>query len=325
MAKAHILAWATEWIEASCADAQDGTDDWDLVMVQAGIKSDVRTALTKPEHSQILFVQSLTAWLREIVETYYHALVDMNARVLEELDPEAPKIRGGGDEPYTVPNTPGGHLAVFKSVEFLRCYGCISQDGEVDLRRLESYGPTDFCRREGLYFSHQIWVASHYSSLITDACPVADRRTVELHIPLSHFQAVKTWELKFDDDDLKSLLFHSRREQKYPKDLSRKRAAFGVIHGPIGHNHNLAFAKMKTPAEITDKHQLQVKEIVDSNDNKSEQVTKFGKQYVWIREEAIAQLEEDVRGKVYIRKPEQGFKLVPQPWKHTSVKLQTAL
>lgn len=68
---------------------------------------------------------------------------------------------------------------------------------------------------------------------------------------------------------------------------------------------------MKDWSEITKKYLLQEEEAG---------VMKIAKQYVWFKEEAIDQLDEDVFGKVYIRKPEQGFKLVPKPWEDVAGK-----
>ncbi|KAI4704351.1 hypothetical protein J4E81_001417 [Alternaria sp. BMP 2799] len=287
-------------------------DDWEEKMQEVGIKQEISDALMKEEHYAIRGVQSLSMWLQDIFETNYLALVDMNARILQELaPPSGVNLRGGEGEPYTVPNAPGGHIALFKSVEFRRCAGYIAEDGSVNLARLESLGPTDFARRGGLYFTHQIWVSNHYSSLITDACPVADRRTVELHVPLSHLTEMKVWDLKFEDDNFKQLLFFSRRDEKYPKPISQLRAAHGIIAGPIGHVHNLAFGKMKSWTDITEKHQLQERETVVDGKGNEKEIVKYGRQWVWIGENSVEQLEEDCRDKVYLRRPEQGLKLVP--------------
>ncbi|KAH6883156.1 hypothetical protein BKA58DRAFT_31474 [Alternaria rosae] len=316
-----LQGWVVENVVSLCADTHDDGDDWKEKMQEVGVKQEISDALIKEEHYAIRGVQSLSMWLQDILETNYLALVDMNARILQELaPPSGVNLRGGEGEPYTVPQTPGGHITLFKSVEFRRCAGCIAEDGSVNLARLESTGPTDFSRRGGLYFTHQIWVSNHYSSLITDACPVADRRTVELHVPLSHLAEMKVWDLKFEEDNFKQLLFFSRRDEKYPKPISQLRASHGIISGPIGHVHNLAFGKMKSWNEITDKHQLQEREaFVDIEGNEKETV-KYGKQWVWISENSVAQLEEECRNKVYLRRPEQGLKLVPQPGKDEFVK-----
>ncbi|KAI4650824.1 hypothetical protein J4E93_003181 [Alternaria ventricosa] len=316
-----LQRWVIEHVVYICADILDEDDDWKEKMTDAGIKQEISDALMKDEHRVIRGVQSLSEWLEEILETNYLALVDMNARILQELAaPPSVHLKGGAGEPYTVPNAPEGHIALFKSVEFRRCAGCIAEDGSLNLARLESTGPTDFARRGGLYFTHEIWVSNHYSSLITDACPVADRRTVELHVPLSHLTKMKVWDLKFEDDNFKQLLFFSRREEKYPKPISQLRAAHGIIAGPIGHAHNLAFGKMKSWKDITEKHQLQERETVVDGKGNEKEIVKYGRQWVWIGENSVEQLEEDCRDKVYLRRPEQGLKLVPQPWKDESAK-----
>ncbi|KAG9194257.1 hypothetical protein G6011_04292 [Alternaria panax] len=273
------------------------------------------------EHATIRGTQPLSYWLEDIIETNYLALVDMNARILEDLAPpaEVPLRWGAGDD-YTIPQTPGGHPALYKSVEFRRCKGCISEDESVNLARLESTGPTDSARRGGLYFTNELWVAKHYAALITDACPVADRRTIELHVPLSHLVNLKMWNLRFEDDNFKQLLFFSRRDEKYPKQISQLRAEHGIVSEPIGHVYNLAFGKMSSWNMITAKHQLQGKEKVEDNTRNATEMTKYGKQWVWIKEESVAQLEIDCKDKVYLRLPHQDLKLVAEPWSDKSVK-----
>jgi hypothetical protein len=85
--KSHmsIVQCAQGWIEEKCAVAQDGTDEWDSKMVDAGIREDIRLCFQRPEHAEVRLLQSLGAWLSEIVETLYDALIDMNARILQEL------------------------------------------------------------------------------------------------------------------------------------------------------------------------------------------------------------------------------------------------
>ncbi|PZD25618.1 hypothetical protein A1F96_08279 [Pyrenophora tritici-repentis] len=298
----NIDGYATAHATSICDKAQDSTDDWFTVMKEAGIKDEIQTALMKKEHERIRRTCTLSRWIEVIIETNYLALVELNARILCELgEPAELPLRGGGEDEYTIPQMPGGHLAIFKSVEYSRASGCISEDGSMDLGRLESSGPTDFARRGGLYFTHQLWVARHYSALIHDACPVSDRRTVEIHVPLAHLDKVKTWDLKPDEDDSKRLLYFSRRDERYPKDISQKRAAHGVIQGAIAHTHNLAFAKMSSWQEVTEKHILM-------EDDEDGAPLKIAKQYVWIKEGAIEQLEEDCVGKVYLRLPEYGFR-----------------
>lgn len=73
---------------------------------------------------------------------------------------------------------------------------------------------------------------------------------MEVHVPVAHFEAVKTWYLKPEDADLKRLVFFSRRGGSYPKDLSGERRKYGVIHGPIAHTNDRAFEKMRDWTEV---------------------------------------------------------------------------
>ncbi|KAH7402629.1 hypothetical protein BKA66DRAFT_5492 [Pyrenochaeta sp. MPI-SDFR-AT-0127] len=297
----------------------DDQDEWRHLMTLAGIKMEIQDALMREEHRIIRSTQSLVMWLYEIIETNYLVLEDLNATILSKLEPTKLPLRGGGDiEEYTVPQTPGGHLALFKSVEFRRAAGTIAEDGSIDLLKLISRGPTDFARHGGLYFTHQLWVAKHYAALLKDLCPLGDRRTFEMHVPLHHFQSVGTLELGFNDD-YKQLVYHSRRNERYPKNISKLRAKYGVIRGPIARSRTIGFGKMQSWEEITDKNQL----ITDDDDDEDEagkhKKKKVGMQNVWFKEETIEKLQEDVHGKCYLRKPHQGFKLIPEPWNDRSV------
>jgi len=314
-----IKGYARKHTTHFCDEAEDTADGWVAAMKEAGIKNEIQAALMKKEHEKIRKTCTLSNWIETVIETNYLTLVDMNARILCEVgEPANIPSRGGGEDEYTIPQMPGGHLALFKSVDFARAAGCISEDGTIDLAQLESYGPTDFARRGGLYFTHQLWVARHNSALINDMCPVSDRRTLEIHVPLAHFDEVKTWDLKPDEDDFKRLLYFSRRNETYPKDLSRKRAAHGIIQGPIAHTHTVAFGKMTSWEQVTDKNILR-------EDDEEGGAMKLAKQYVWIKDSAVEQLQVDCVGKAFLRRPERGFRKVAQPWNDVSSKSKPAL
>lgn len=304
---------ARDWVTAQCDGVDDIQDDWSGAMQRAGIKDEVRVPMLKSEHRFILYTQPLKAWLVEIIDTFYDTLVELEANILLKLSEPIPQLRGrGGDEDeaeYTVPQAPGGHFAVFKSVDGRHTKGCIKEDGTVSLGRLESYFNTDFARQGGLYFTHQIWVAKAYSRLINDACNVADRRTVELHVPLSHFKEVKTWDLKFGDE-WKQILWYSRRGESLPKDMQKLKAQYGCIHGPIAHAHNDTIVKLKSWEQVAWKH-VMTKEV----EEEGKKQTLVAMQQVWMGETAIAELEIAVFEKAYVRLPEKGFRKVQEPWK----------
>jgi hypothetical protein len=156
--------------------------------------------------------------------------------------------------------------------------------------------------------------------LIKDVRPVADRRTVEVHVPRSHLRDFKVWDLKWEDPNFKQLLFYSRRDDRYPKHISKLLAEHDIISGPIAHSHNRAFGKMSDWNEITPEHQLQEKEMTQDDKGKQKEIIKYGWQWVWITTKAVRQLEEDCKEKAYVRLPHKAFKLVPQPWDDKSAK-----
>lgn len=312
-AQQNPLDVARAWIENKCDYAKERVDNWSNAMEDAGVKEEVRLSMLKPEHEMILYTQPLKYWLIEIFDTAYEALVDLEANILLQLGDEA-KLRGGGsnledDAEYTIPQMPGGHIAVFKSVDGRATRNVIREDGSVSLARLESYFQTDFARRGGLYFTHQLWVAKAYSKLINDACNAADRRTVELHVPLSHFKDIGLWKLEYGDD-WKQLIYHSRREELLPKALQKIKADHGCIQGPIAQSHTKTLVKLESWKDIGRQHLL-TKEVEGEDGTKQ---TMIGIQQVWFGEEAIAALEAAVFEKGYVRLPEKGFRKVAEPW-----------
>jgi hypothetical protein len=89
-------------------------------MKNSGTNSDIKAVFGKPEHSLIRIIQNLTEWLADVIETFHDALIDMNARILEELptQPGMVQPRGGAQDEYTLHETPGG-------LEFRRSHGPI--------------------------------------------------------------------------------------------------------------------------------------------------------------------------------------------------------
>jgi hypothetical protein len=79
-------------------------------------------------------------------------------------------------------------------------------------------------------------VAHQYSALISDACGVADRRTLEIHIPLAHLQAVGLGELEFQDETFKQLAFVLRNRMKSWtrfEETYEKFSEYAVIFSPM--------------------------------------------------------------------------------------------
>jgi hypothetical protein len=300
---------ARDWVFSKCLGIDDATDTWGDVMQSIGIKDQVCLPMLKSEHQKILSMQSLADWLIEIIDTFYDCLEDLEAKLLLKLSGPT-CLRGGGSEEveYTVPQMPGGHLAVFKSVDGRCMKNCIQKDGTFDLFSLQSRANTDFCSFGGLYFAHQLWVARAYSKLIEDACNVADRRTLELHVPLSHFKEIKTWELPYGDE-WKQLIWYSRRGiRSLPKPLSSLHAQYGCIQGPIAHSHNKGITRLSSWEQVEPKH-VMTNEVVE--DGKTQ--TRTAVQQVWMNGPAILALSEATLGKAYVRLPEKGFRLVEDP------------
>jgi hypothetical protein len=308
---------AKYWVTSQCIGVGDVTADWDTAMQRIGIKDEVRLPMLKSEHQMILSMQPLSVWLIEIIDTFWDCLQDMEANIVARLSEPVAHLRGGGgdegggdeESEYSVPQTPGGHLAVFKSVDGRRLKKSIRPNGTFDLSELASGPMTDFCKNGGLYFTHQIWVAKAYSKLISDACSVADRRTIELHVPLSHFEEIKVWKLPYGDE-WKQVVWHSRRGEHIPKNLRSIRGKHGCIQGPISHSYTGTIANLNHWEKVAWKH-VMTNEVQE--DGKTQILV--ATQYVWWNENGYADLEEAVHQKVYVRLPEKGFREVREPWK----------
>lgn len=299
-----LLEYCNRWVRHKCLDIEDENDDWPKALDDVGIVGPMRDALLHPRHRMIRGIQPLYYWLREMIETNFDVLMDIPSVVMQYVEPQFPKpnLRGGGFETdYTVPATLGGHINLFKSVSDKRAKDVILPDGTVNLMKLWSLPPTDFSAIGGLYFTHQLWVARHYSRLIDDACVVSNRRTIEIAVPLSLLEKENMLCLEYGDT-WRNLIFESRRVEKTSKPISRLRAKHSVFHGPISHCFNKKFGSMKSADEISEKHMLQCD-------------GKIGMQHVWFKQDAADRLAEAVAdGKIWLRRPEDGFSLVNEPW-----------
>jgi hypothetical protein len=71
------------WGEIACADS---ADNWDQVMANMGHDDEIRAAFAKPEHSNIRLIQNISVWLVEIFTTKFKALLQLEHRILHDLD-----------------------------------------------------------------------------------------------------------------------------------------------------------------------------------------------------------------------------------------------
>jgi hypothetical protein len=290
-----------DWIEYQCYDVDDVTGDWDRVMRRIGIKDQVRLPMLKREHQMILSTQSLFGWLLEITNTFFDYLEEPEAEILSKLCGSRPCLRKEDQEPEsTVPQTPEGHVAIFKSVEGRQMKRCIQDNSIVQSGYLMSSAIHDFHYAGGLYFTHQLWVAEAYSKLMGDACSVADRRTLEVHVPLSHFEKIKTWDLPYGGE-WKQFVWHSRRSKSLPKQLSNVGRQYGCIQTPMAYVHNQSITKLDSWEQIERKH-IMTKKV--EKDGKTQ--TLVATQLVWMDDLTIIEFEEAVVRKSYIRPREKG-------------------
>jgi hypothetical protein len=227
-------------------------------MAKMGLNDEIRAVFEKPDHNNIRPMQNLSKWLVEILDTSFEALYFLEHRILDELDSPPADIHGKGEE--TIPQVPGDHIALYKSAE---CKIGRQMLHTPDLQTRQLHGPrqSDPCRDSGLYFSQQSWVANQYSALISDACVVALRKTVEMHVPLAHLQVSGVFELKLEDDMFKQLAFACRNGFYYKRDICPQKirdmlSEYEIISGPMLQAHNSTFEKMESWRNFTKEHQL---------------------------------------------------------------------
>jgi hypothetical protein len=162
---------------------------------------------------------------------------------------------------------------------------------------IQSNHRMDLCvTGEDIYLSQQSWVADQYSALISDACAVADRRTLEFHVPLAHLQAVGLCELDFQGETFKQLAFASRNGTHKWSEFEEIRemvSEYAVIFGPMLQAHNLSFEKMESWEDITLEHLL--RNVNEPND--------VARQYSWRDPLSQCDFEDVVEGKLYYRRP----------------------
>jgi hypothetical protein len=71
------------WGDIACADS---ADNWDQVMADMGLDDEIRAAFAKPEHSNIRLTRNMSVWLVEIFDTKFKALLQLEHRILHELN-----------------------------------------------------------------------------------------------------------------------------------------------------------------------------------------------------------------------------------------------
>jgi hypothetical protein len=100
------------WGEIACADS---ADDWDQAMAEMGQNDEIRAAFAKPEHSNIRLTQNMSVWLVEIFTTKFKALVQLEHRILHELDSWSTDTHR--ECKAAIPQVPDDHIALYKSIE----------------------------------------------------------------------------------------------------------------------------------------------------------------------------------------------------------------
>jgi hypothetical protein len=287
-------------------NAYDDSDDWGVAMDNLGIRTDLQKALLKMQHRGILLTRDLLSWLTEIVEINYSTLESMDWKVETYLNTrKEPHLRGGEDdesESESEPTVPKDHTRLYKSLDASRLSDTFLADGSIDLVTIMSHAPTDFTGiKLALYFTPQRWVADRYAALVDDAVQISDVRTLELHVPNKHLEEVTRWDLPFGDS-WRQVLFYSRKSKEYPHDWRKDHSRKELIVGPIAHNHNHAFRKMKSWTEVGEHNILRSQE------------GETALQYVWMKTRTVERLQSDVQGKFFLHQTYRGFRIIKQPW-----------
>lgn len=119
-----IEKWAIEYSMTGCINGQDSSDDWIRIMRDAGINNDIQQAIMDPSHDKIRYIQPLSHWIEEIMQTNFDALKHMAKTILVELGAQPGSVHLRGDR---VPPLPDGHIALFKRIKFIKSTGCFLQ------------------------------------------------------------------------------------------------------------------------------------------------------------------------------------------------------
>ncbi|KAF2649266.1 hypothetical protein K491DRAFT_683972 [Lophiostoma macrostomum CBS 122681] len=276
---------------------------------KVGISEKLIHSLMDPNFEDVRKIQSLWAWLREIIYINFLTLKDLEERIVEflkpkELSSQGPNLRGGGKEPQDYSRNIVEHTTLFRATSKGRIGNLFQADGSVALETINAEFPlpNDFSNdTTAFYWTEMSWVAEKYADYLKRNTEGADIVIIRMGCPNHILRGPPVWKLEFGDLELwKSLLWHSRLRKPYPDNIAQLHKGKEVIIGPVSMISDGSLRKMKSWTQVT-------------ANNIHRKYGEAGTQTVWIGLEAMAKVNEHVKGKVdlYTRFP--SIKYVPKP------------
>jgi hypothetical protein len=301
-----FIDFAISWLTDNHTNALDDADDWYAAMNTMGIEKDLQTAMMDQKYRNVRLTRDLVSWLVEVMEDNWASLESMDWTIdnnlnLQKNASKVPHLRGGEDLPEQ-PKVPENHIVLYKSLMMSRLKDCFDEDGGINLGSIMTSSPSDFAsKHEALYFTPQRWVADQYAGYAKRKVRISDVLTLELHVPNDHLSKLVRWDLDFCDG-WRELVWHSRRAMWYTDSFRKFQTRQELIVGPIAHNHDKHFRKMK---EWTN--------VKRENIMISEETGEIGIQYVWMKGRSVMRLDEDMKNKFYLHKTFDDFKVILKP------------
>ncbi|KAF2788327.1 hypothetical protein K505DRAFT_110557 [Melanomma pulvis-pyrius CBS 109.77] len=301
-----LLEFAVEWLTHNPDNAMDESDNWFDAMQAIGIEETLQGAIMNIEFQNLRLTQDLLSWIVETIQLNYDALESMDWTIEKRLNADeesasVPVLRGGEGSPDE-PKVPENYTVLYKSLLMSRTKECFDSEGNINLIFALSDPRSDFSStRTALYFTPQQWVADKYARYALHRAKIPEVRTLELHVPNEHFDKLTRWNLDYCDQ-WRQLIWYSRRGLQYPNEWRKDYSRQELIVGPIASNHNKHFNKMTSWEGVKEGH------VFKSPDGE------VSIQYVWMKERSLDLLNEDVKGKFFLRQTFPDFKIIKKPW-----------
>jgi hypothetical protein len=284
------------YLDEACA-TEPRPQDWIKRMNFIGISKERQAGIMDPNFEDTRGTGSMRHWIIEFARENFLALSSLNKRLtrnLQMLMKGPPQLRGGGGgqdrSDYYLRQV--GHTTLYRATSAARLEKVFDSDslrleGMILMGRMP---PSDFSLdRAAYYWTPQPWVAEKYAMYTQRNCGIpGDIAILRVLCPSFLLENDKVWKLDFSSD-WKKLIFHSRRCERYPKDIEERWEGSRLIIGPVSITGTNEFVKMKSWTDVTE-------------ENFYKKGKEIGHQYAWIGVGAMADMNKEWSDKLDVFK-----------------------
>lgn len=238
------------------------TGNWNVAMTQLGISPRLQQSIMDPEYNFVRSWHPLRYWLEMFVVDNYLSLVTMDDRaraIIQQSQQGTPQLRGGAgdDSRANYFYRKAGYTTLYRTTSAGRLKAAYQDGDNVNLGKAMSRPDvsSDFGYEAFGSFSYwtpNMWVAELYGRFcqrnvqnIYDVCVLKlVARAHDIEIP------GKTWRLSYGDE-WRKLVWYSRTQEDYPKEILDKHQATKVFIGPLSVDATPTFIAMSGWQDVT--------------------------------------------------------------------------